>query len=429
MAARFITSARRLLRRPSDWEARQLADALRTETIGGMLLLSGAVLALAWANAPWHTAYTTMRDTRVGPAAPLHLDLTLGHWAADGLLALFFLVAGIELKREFVAGDLSDRTKAIVPIAAAVAGVALPALLYAVSILALGADADALRGWAIPTATDIAFALAVLAVIGSHLPTALRAFLLTLAVVDDLIAITIIAVFFSADVAVIPLAAAGLPVAVWWGLLRRGWTHPLLLAVPAVATWVLIHESGVHATVAGILLGLTVPVRRSAAPALPEGGHSLAERIEHGLRPWSAGFAVPVFAFFAAGVRVVDGGLTAALTDPVTVGIVVGLIVGKALGVLGGTWLVARFTRAELDDGLAWADVAGLALLSGLGFTVSLLIGELAFGASTVRDDHVKVAVLVGSLGAALLAAIVLRRRNAHYRRLEEQEADGIPER
>lgn len=429
MAARFITSARRLLRRPSDWEARQLADALRTETIGGMLLLSGAVLALAWANSPWHTAYTTMRDTRVGPAAPLHLDLTLGHWAADGLLALFFLVAGIELKREFVAGDLSDRTKAIVPIAAAVAGVALPALLYAVSILALGADADALRGWAIPTATDIAFALAVLAVIGSHLPTALRAFLLTLAVVDDLIAITIIAVFFSADVAVIPLAAAGLPVAVWWGLLRRGWTHPLLLAAPAVATWVLFHESGVHATVAGILLGLTVPVRRSAAPALPEGGHSLAERIEHGLRPWSAGFAVPIFAFFAAGVRVVDGGLTAALTDPVTVGIVVGLIVGKALGVLGGTWLVARFTRAELDDGLAWADVAGLALLSGLGFTVSLLIGELAFGASTARDDHVKVAVLVGSFGAALLAAIVLRRRNAHYRRLEEQEADGIPER
>lgn len=429
MAARFITSARRLLRRPSDWEARQLADALRTETIGGMLLLSGAVLALAWANSPWHTAYTTMRDTRVGPAAPLHLDLTLGHWAADGLLALFFLVAGIELKREFVAGDLSDRTKAIVPIAAAVAGVALPALLYAVSILALGADTDALRGWAIPTATDIAFALAVLAVIGSHLPTALRAFLLTLAVVDDLIAITIIAVFFSADVAVIPLAAAGLPVAVWWGLLRRGWTHPLLLAVPAVATWVLIHQSGVHATVAGILLGLTVPVRRSAAPALPEGGHSLAERIEHGLRPWSAGFAVPIFAFFAAGVRVVDGGLTAALTDPVTVGIVVGLIVGKALGVLGGTWLVARFTRAELDDGLAWADVAGLALLSGLGFTVSLLIGELAFGASTARDDHVKVAVLVGSLGAAILAAIVLRRRNAHYRRLEEQEADGIPER
>ncbi len=202
-----------------------------------------------------------------------------------------------------------------------------------------------------------------------------------------------------------------------------------MLAVPAVATWVLIHQSGVHATVAGILLGLTVPVRRSAAPALPEGGHSLAERIEHGLRPWSAGFAVPIFAFFAAGVRVVDGGLTAALTDPVTVGIVVGLIVGKALGVLGGTWLVARFTRAELDDGLAWADVAGLALLSGLGFTVSLLIGELAFGASTARDDHVKVAVLVGSLGAALLAAIVLRRRNAHYRRLEEQEADGIPER
>lgn len=429
MAARFVPSARRLLRRPSDWEARHLADALRTETVGGVLLLIGAGLALAWANSPWHTAYTTLRDTSVGPAAPLHLDLTLGHWAADGLLALFFLVAGIELKREFVEGDLSDRTKAVVPIAAAVAGVLLPAGLYAVSVLALGGDAAALRGWAIPTATDIAFALAVLAVIGSHLPTALRAFLLTLAVVDDLIAITIIAVFFSADVAVLPLAGAVAPIIVWSWLLRRGWTHPLLLALPAIATWLLIHESGVHATVAGILLGLTVPVRHSPVHDHSNQGHTLAERIEHGLRPWSAGFAVPVFAFFAAGVRVVDGGLAAAVRDPVTVGIVVGLIVGKAIGVLGGTWLVARFTSAELDDGLAWSDVAGLALLSGLGFTVSLLIGELAFGAGSDRDDHVKVAVLAGSLGAALLAAVVLRRRNAHYRRREEQEMDGIPER
>ena len=258
-----------------------------------------------------------MRDTRVGPAAPLHLDLTLGHWAADGLLALFFLVAGIELKREFVAGDLSDRTKAIVPIAAAVAGVALPALLYAVSILALGADAGALRGWAIPTATDIAFALAVLAVIGSHLPTALRAFLLTLAVVDDLIAITIIAIFYSTDVAPVSLVLALVPLGVFAWMLRRRMTQPLVLAALALLTWYLVHSSGVHATVAGVLLGLSVPMSRR--------DHALADRLDHVLRPLSAGLAVPAFAFFAAGVRVVGDGLTAALRDPVAIGIIVGL--------------------------------------------------------------------------------------------------------
>lgn len=425
MAARFITSARRLLRRPSDWEARQLADALRTETIGGMLLLSGAVLALAWANSPWHTAYTTMRDTRVGPAAPLHLDLTLGHWAADCLLALFFLVAGIELKREFVAGDLSDRTKAIVPIAAAVAGVALPALLYAVSILALGADADALRGWAIPTATDIAFALAVLAVVGRNLPPALRAFLLTLAVVDDLVAITIIALFYSGDVSLALVLGALVPVAVFGWLLRRGITHPLLLALPALAAWWLVQAGGVHATVAGVLLGLAVPVDRvdEHEAAQDDEVSTLAESLEHGLRPWSAGLAVPIFAFFAAGVRVDGSGLAAAVSDAAVLGIVLGLVVGKAVGVFAGTWSVARFTSARLDDELAWWDVLGVALLSGVGFTVSLLIGELAFGTGSARDDHVKVAVLAGSLLSAAFAAVVLRLRDRHHRRSAATDA------
>ncbi len=435
MAFPSLDPVRRLLPRPSDFEVRHLTRALRTETVGGMLLLGAAVLALGWANSPWHAAYTGLRDLRVGPSGPLHLDLTLGHWAADGLLAVFFLVAGIELKREFVAGDLSDGTKAAVPIAAAVAGVALPAVLYAVSVLALGGDAAALRGWAIPTATDIAFALAILAIIGSHLPAALRAFLLTLAVVDDLMAITIIAVFYSAEVAPLPLMGSLVPIAIWAWLWRTGRAPRLLSAVCALAAWVLVHESGVHATVAGIVLGLTVPVARPALDragqdcVAPEPDHCPAQHLEHTLRPWSAGLAVPIFAFFAAGVRLVDGGLTTALLDPVTIGIVVGLIAGKTIGVLAGTWLVARFTRAQLDDDIAWWDVAGLALLSGLGFTVSLLIGELAFGVGSARDDHVKLAVLTGSLGAALLAAVVLRRRNAHYRRLDELEARGIPRR
>ena len=228
-----VPSPRRVLTRLSLPERRYVTSLLRLETVGGALLLGAALLALIWANSPWHTAYSDLRDLRVGPSA-LHLNLSLGQWAADGLLAIFFLVAGIELKREFIAGDLSNRAKAAVPIAAAIAGVALPAILYAVSVMLLGGDSDSLTGWAIPTATDIAFALAVLAVIGSHLPTALRSFLLTLAVVDDLIAITIIALFYSGNVKLLFLAAALIPIAIFGWMLKRRITNPALLAIPCL---------------------------------------------------------------------------------------------------------------------------------------------------------------------------------------------------
>ncbi len=340
-------------------------------------------------------------------------------------------MAGIELKREFVAGDLSDRSKAALPIAAAACGVVVPAVLYAVTAKVAGGDGDVFRGWAIPTATDIAFALAVLAVIATHLPSALRSFLLTLAVVDDLIAITIIAVFYTSGVSVLYLGLAVLPLGLWWWFLRRGWTNPALLAVPALLAWGLVHASGVHATVAGVLLGLLVPVSKRQEQSSDE--QSLAERVEHGLRPWSAGFAVPVFAFFAAGVTIGPGGLGATFADPAALGVVVGLVVGKCVGVFGGTYLFARFTKASLDEDLAWSDVLGLSLLGGVGFTVSLLIGELAFGMGSARDDHVRLGILVGSVLSALLAAVVLRLRNRHYRRVEAEEtrdddADGVPD-
>ena len=297
--------------------------------------------------------------------------------------------------------------RAALPIAAVVGGMAAPALIY-VAINAAAADGDT-AGWAIPAATDIAFALAVLAVIGSHLPAALRTFLLTLAVVDDLLAITIIAVFFTDDLHVGWLVLALLPIAAFGVLVQRRVGSWWLLVPLAVIAWVLVHESGVHPTVAGVLLALTVPV-----PAL-------AEHFEHRWRPLSAGFAVPVFALLTAGVAIGGvPGLGDALGDPVALGVVAGLVLGKVVGITAAAAAVARLTRAHLDESLSWLDVLGVALLGGVGFTVSLLIGELAFGAGSARNEHVKVAVLTGSLTAAALAAVVLRARERVYRRLTE---------
>jgi NhaA family Na+:H+ antiporter len=417
----------RLLSRRSWPEARFLADVLRTETVGGGLLLLGAVVALVWANSPWRSTYADLGDWVPFPGShALHLDLSLAAWAADGLLAIFFFVVGLELKREFVAGDLRDPRRAALPVVAAMGGMLLPALCYVA--VALSAGGTGLRGWAIPTATDIAFALAVLAIVNSHLPQGLRAFLLTLAVVDDLFAIVIIAVFYTADFHPLPLLGALLPIATFGLLVQRRRTWWWALLPLAGLAWALVHASGVHATVAGVLLGFTVPVLPSRT-----GRPGLAERLEHRWRPVSAGLAVPLFAFFAAGVSLVGVDLGGVLTDPVVIGVVAGLVFGKAVGVFGSTFLLARFTRAELDEEITWADLAGLALLAGIGFTVSLLVGELAFGAGTVEDERVKAAVLLGSLVAAILASTVLVRRNRVYRRISERESrdsdgDGVPD-
>jgi len=413
---------------PGSWsEGSRIADVLRKETVGGALLLAGTVIAMIWANSPWSDSYFQLLQTEVGPAA-LHLNLTLSTWAADGLLAIFFFVAGLELKREFVAGDLRVFRRAVVPIAAAVGGMIVPALVY----LAI-AGGTGPRGWAIPTATDIAFALAVLAVISTHLPTALRTFLLTLAVVDDLLAITVIALFYSKDLHLQWLLLAMVPLAVFALLVQRGISHWYLLLPLAFAAWALVHASGVHATVAGVLLGFMVPVkpRRNAVDPKAPG---LAEHFEHLVRPVSAGFAVPVFAFFSAGVLLGGwAGLQSAFSDPIAIGIVAGLVVGKPIGILIATYVTSKATGQPLQKGLTWPDVTGVAILGGIGFTVSLLIGELAFGGSSEADDHVKVAVLTGSVLAAVLAAILLRIRNRHYRELWEEENrdddhDGIPD-
>jgi Na+:H+ antiporter, NhaA family len=427
-----------VLGRGSYGEVLRIGAILRKETVGGILLVAAAVIALIWANSPVAASYFALRDFRIG-YEPWHLELSLGAWAADGLLAIFFFLVGLELKREFVAGDLRQISKSVVPVAAAVGGVAVPAVIYALINLT---SPETLRGWAIPTATDIAFAVAVLAIIGSHLPSALRIFLLTLAVVDDLIAISIIAIFYSSDIHAGPLLLAFIPLAVYTFLAQKYrrffGTKPVaawvILLPLGVTTWALVHASGIHATVAGVLLGFAIPVIRSRASGGPSAGPGLSEIFEHRFRPISAGIAVPVFAFFSAGVAVGGwDGLISAVTDPVAIGIIVALVLGKPAGILGTTWLLTKATKASLDRSLKWIDVFGMSLLAGIGFTVSLLVAELSFGQGTAHDDHAKVGILAASLLAALLASAVLITRNRQYRAVEAEESidtdrDGIPD-
>ncbi|WP_343317647.1 Na+/H+ antiporter NhaA [Arthrobacter sp. TMP15] len=427
-----------VLGRGSYTEALRIGEILRKETVGGILLVAAAVIAIIWANSPISDGYFALRDFKIG-YAPWHLELSLGTWAADGLLAVFFFLVGLELKREFIAGDLRKFSKSIVPVAAAVGGVAIPAVIYAVINLS---SPDTLRGWAIPTATDIAFAVAVLAIIGSHLPSALRIFLLTLAVVDDLLAISIIAVFYTDEIQVGPLLLALIPLALYTLLAQKYrrffgakvWTAWAILLPLGLITWALVHASGVHATVAGVLLGFAIPVIRSQANGGPEAGPGLSEIFEHRFRPISAGIAVPVFAFFSAGVAIGGwDGLVSAATDPVAIGVVVALVLGKPAGIMGTTWVLTKFTRASLDRSLKWIDVFGVSLLAGIGFTVSLLVAELSFGQGSPHDDHAKIGILLASVIAALLASAILTTRNRQYHAVELEETvddnhDGIPD-
>lgn len=417
-------------------EVLRVGALLRKETVGGALLVVMAAVGIVWANSPWADSYFALRDFEIG-YEPWHLRLSLGAWAADGLLAIFFFLVGLELKREFVAGDLRRFSTAIVPVAAAAGGVAVPALLY---VMIAGHDPALLRGWAIPTATDIAFAVAVLALIGSHLPSPLRIFLLTLAVVDDLIAITIIAIFYTDTIQIVPLLLGLLTIgayamlAQWYRRsfhLKPAAAWMILLPIGIIA-WAFVHASGIHATIAGVLLGFTIPVLHRRRDSVVDTEPGLAEVFEHRFRPLSAGFAVPVFAFFSAGVALggIDG-FRSALTDPVTIGIVVALVAGKPVGIVTTTWLTTRFRGIRLDPALKWVDLIGVGLLAGIGFTVSLLVTELSFSPADAHHDHAKVAILLASVTAAATASVLLTGRNRHYRRIEETDAidesgDGI---
>ena len=397
---------------------------------GGALLLLATVLALLFANTPLSEGYFAVRDAHVGfDLGPLSLDLSIGHWASDGLLAVFFFLAGLELKQEFVVGDLRSPAKALVPIAAAFGGVAVPAIIYTVINLA-GPEGSG-GGWAIPAATDIAFAVAILALLGSSLPSALRTFLLTLAIVDDLIAITIIAIFYTSDLQLGYLGIALVPLAAFWWLTNKReawfkkhyWTAWALLLPLALITWVLFLNSGVHATIAGVVLAFLVPTR-----GISDYGrqHSLSHTLEHRLRPFSSAIAVPVFAFFSAGVAVGGfAGLLDAWQSTVALGIVAGLVLGKILGIVGVSFLVTRFTSARLDSDLRWVDMIGMAAVAGIGFTVSLLVSELSFTPGDDMYDQAKVGVLTASALAAAVGAAILLPRNRMYARAAKESDSG----
>ncbi len=391
-----MPASRRIFTKLPQKQLRWVGDTLRNETTGGMLLLAAAIAALIWANTDL-ASYSQLHDFKLG-SAEFHLDLSLARWAADGLLAIFFFVAGMELKHELVVGSLKDKAVAAVPIAAAVGGMAVPAIIY----FAFNSGLASASGWGIPMATDIAFALAVLAVAGKKLPIELRAFLLTLAVVDDLGAILVIAIFYTASINFIALLVAIAALVTFWFLQKKqivGWYFYLPLAAIA---WLALHQSGIHATIAGVAMGLLMNLKTS-------------DRVMHLVHPISAGFAVPVFAFFSAGVNFQNLSISDLSASPVAMGIMFGLVLGKPIGIVGTAWIVSKFTKANLSKELSWWDVATVGLLAGVGFTVSLLINELAFKSNEAASNIGTLAVLVSSTLAALFATFALQFRNRAY--------------
>jgi len=393
----------------------EFARYLRTETVGGIVLLVATAVALVWANSPWAATYEAVRGFTLGPSA-LHLDLTIAQWATDGLLAVFFFVVGLELKRELVVGELATPRRALLPVAAAFGGMVVPAAIA----LLVGRGAPGMeQAWSIPVATDIAFALGVLALAGAALPPTARIFLLGIAVVDDLGAILLIAVLFSAGIELVALGATAALAVLYWWLQRRRVTSAWLYVPIALATWAALHESGVHATIAGVLLGVLTRVRaddgEAVAPAL---------RLEHRLQPWSAGVCVPLFALFAAGVPVGADALRAVVTEPVGQAVIAGLLVGKVVGIFGFSYVTVKLTPACRPRGLGWRDVLAVSMLGGVGFTVSLLMAELSLDGAVTATA--KAAVLVASAVAALLAAVVLVVRGRSHRRAGEGAAAPV---
>ena len=376
----------------------RLQQFLALESAGGIVLGAAAAVALILANSPFGSLYARFLDLPMAvQVGGFLLKKPLLLWINDGLMAVFFLLVGLEVKREVLEGGLSEPSRAVLPVLAAIGGMIVPAAIY---VMLNWGDAQALRGWAIPTATDIAFALGVLSLVGPRVPPSLRIFLLAVAIIDDLGAILIIAIFYTGGVSWIALALAGggiLALAVFnlTGVTQRA---PYILG--GIFLWVCVLKSGIHATLAGVVVGMAVPLRtmRAGSPLI---------RLEHDLHPWVAFGVLPAFAFANAGVTL--AGITMAdLVHPVELGVVFGLIIGKPLGVAASVWAATRFGLAKLPENAEWRQIYGLALLTGIGFTMSLFIGGLAFPAEGYNVD-IRIGVLIGSLFSAICGYLLLR--------------------
>jgi NhaA family Na+:H+ antiporter len=368
----------------------------RDEKLAGLALMASAAIALAVANSPLADGYHHLLEMRVGPALPGHAPLSLHGWIADGLMAVFFLLVGLEVKREWYDGRLSTPAERRLPILAAVAGMAVPALVF---FVVTGFDPATMRGWAIPSATDIAFAVGVLALLGSRATPSLKLLLVTIAIIDDVGAVIIIALAYTADlnptaIALAVAIAGGMASMTLFGV-RRLW--PFLIGFALL--WVAMLASGIHATIAGVVAALTVPLGRGEA-------FSPLKQLEHAIHPWVMFGVMPLFGLASAGVAL--GGLDA-LLQPLPLGILAGLFVGKQLGVFGAIWLAVKSGIAEQPPGTGWAQLYGASLLCGIGFTMSLFIGELAFPGDQASVDAAKIGTLAGSLLAGLGGFLVLR--------------------
>ncbi len=417
---------------------------------GGVLLQLGTIAALIWVNSPWSDSYIRIWDTyatiSVGSFEHSH---TLRHWVNDGLMAIFFFVVGLEIKRELLAGELRSRSSASLPVAAAIGGMAIPALIYVLFNL----NGDGLNGWGIPMATDIAFAIAILTMLGNIIPLSARVFLVALAIVDDLGAILVIALFYTSDLQWLPLLAAALTIGVLLLANLAGIQATPVYVVGAIIVWLTVFASGIHASIAGVLVALTIPARsRVDVPALVEQGRDLLQhldnawdnvrasgrrrvspilgaaeeqhavsrlattslqsltplqRMEHAVNPWSVYLILPLFALANAGI-VFESGWSSALSDPIAIGIAFGLVLGKPIGVLLATWLTVRSGLGTLPGGISWRQVTGLGFLAGIGFTMSLFISNLAF-TDPDRIETAKTGIFAASIISAVIGVFILR--------------------
>ena len=428
--------------------SRAIVRFVKTESAGGIVMMSAAALALILANTPLLTAYEDLWHTYAGLVfGGWTLNMSLLHWVNDGLMAVFFFVVGLEIKREILFGELASVRRAALPVVAAIGGAVLPALLY----WAFNRGGDYVQGWAVPMATDIAFAVAILALLGSRAPLWIKTFITALAIADDLMAVLVIAIFYSGNIDLTALAWAGSALAIMFVLNRSGIQRPLIYVVPILIVWYFVYQSGIHATIAGVAAAAMIPAGRKRDPeaetidlslslelatsslqgmqsgpqddwevkdlredALADIAEEAQEsaatlyRMEHAIHPWVAFLVLPVFAFANAGIPIPASSLANVVSHPLPLGIIVGLFVGKQVGITGATWLAVRLGLGALPEGARWRTLWGGSLLAGIGFTMSIFIASLAFLDGDTLD-LAKIGIIVGSLLAAVAGIVVLR--------------------